>query len=149
MKETFYFSHDFNAHDDPKIRAMMRVHGLEGYGIYWQLIEMLAAETGRWYMPLDFDGIAYEMRTQCDRIKSVVQDFNLFEFDDKNFWNKRLDLHFDQRAKKSKQAAENAKARWNKQAKAKALHAVALVPQCGLHAIKERKGKERKGKEIR
>ena len=147
MKESFYFAHDFNAHDDPKIRAMMRKNQLEGYGIFWTIIELLASETGRWYLPKDYDGLAYEMRTQSDRIKSVVEEFGLFEFDDKNFWNNRLDSHFSERAKKSEQARKAAKRMHEKRRLRKDNHAVAQIPQCKVDAIKERKGKEKKGNE--
>jgi len=142
MKETFYFSHDFNANSDPKIRAMMRKHKIEGYGIYWYIIELLAAETGRWYLPTDYEGLAYEMRTQSERIKSVVQDYGLFEFDENNFWNKRLDSHFLERAKKSKQASDAAKEMHRKRKLRENNRAVASNQQCETSAIKERKGKE-------
>ena len=38
-KDTFYFSHDYNAHNDVKILFMRQQLGMEGYGIYWFLIE--------------------------------------------------------------------------------------------------------------
>ena len=41
MKETFYFSHDYNANQDPKIMALLTKCGLSGVGIYWILIELL------------------------------------------------------------------------------------------------------------
>ena len=71
----------------------------------------------------------------------------MFEFDEKNFWNKRLDSHFDERAKKSTQAKKNAKKRWDKVALINNSNAVASVPHYKVDAIKERKGKERKVKE--
>ena len=40
-KEAYYFSHDANAKDDPKI-LQLRMHlGWEGYGLFWGLIELL------------------------------------------------------------------------------------------------------------
>ncbi|MFG6179738.1 Lin1244/Lin1753 domain-containing protein, partial [Halomonas sp. THAF12] len=41
MKNTYYFSHDGNARNDPKILSMRSVYGSEGYGWYWIIIEML------------------------------------------------------------------------------------------------------------
>ncbi len=32
MKETYYFLHDYNARNDPKIPAMISKYGAEGYG---------------------------------------------------------------------------------------------------------------------
>lgn len=144
MKESFYFSHDFSSSSDPKVVKMMSKHGMKGYGIYWRLIEMLAQETERWFLPKDYEVLAYEMRTQCECIKSVVQDFGLFEFDDKNLWNKRLDRHFDERAEKSDKARKSAEIRWKRQEKREAKNANALRPQSDSNAIKERKGKEKK-----
>ncbi len=41
MNKGYYFSHDANAHNDPKILRLRVEHGWAGYGIYWLLIEML------------------------------------------------------------------------------------------------------------
>ena len=41
MKDAFYFPHDSNATDDPKIMILISELGLEGYGIFWILIEHL------------------------------------------------------------------------------------------------------------
>ena len=41
MKETFYFPHDFNATQDPKMIAVLSCCGMQGVGMYWTLIEIL------------------------------------------------------------------------------------------------------------
>ena len=41
MKETFYFSHDYNASQDPKIMLLLNNCGLSGLAMYWILIEIL------------------------------------------------------------------------------------------------------------
>ena len=40
-RTTYYFSHDGNAAQDPKMQALISVYGMEGYGRYWRLIEMI------------------------------------------------------------------------------------------------------------
>ena len=40
-KDAYYFSHDSNAKDDPKCMLLIEELQLEGYGIYWILIEVL------------------------------------------------------------------------------------------------------------
>ena len=62
MKDTFYFTHDYNCRSDIKIKKLIRQHGPTGYGIYWMLIEDLYNNSNE--MPTDYDGIAYELR--CD-----------------------------------------------------------------------------------
>lgn len=40
-KNTFYFSHDANAHEDDKIVCLMSEYGSQGYGWWWILVEVL------------------------------------------------------------------------------------------------------------
>lgn len=40
-KNAYYFPHDCNAADDPKILAMRFTYKAEGYGWYWMLVEQL------------------------------------------------------------------------------------------------------------
>lgn len=41
MKESFYFPHDTNAIQDPKLLMLLSKCGLDGIGLYWILIEIL------------------------------------------------------------------------------------------------------------
>lgn len=41
MKDTYYFSHDCNASQDPKLMMLLSECGLAGIGMYWTLIEIL------------------------------------------------------------------------------------------------------------
>lgn len=34
-KDAYFFSHDCNARNDPKILALRSVYGAEGYGVYF------------------------------------------------------------------------------------------------------------------
>lgn len=43
-KETYYFSHDSNAFTDTKILNMRADYGLESYGLYWAIIEIMRNE---------------------------------------------------------------------------------------------------------
>jgi len=40
-KESFYFSHDYNAITDPKMMMILKKEGLAGIGLFWILIELL------------------------------------------------------------------------------------------------------------
>lgn len=141
MKETFYFSHDYNAHSDEKILKLRREKGLEGYGIYWYLIELLAASSEA-RLPFDsLEDIAFDMRTQCECIASVVREYKLFQFDEKFFWSNRLISSIKDREEKSDKARKAAKTRWK--------NADALQPHSERNAtaMLERKGKDSKGEE--
>jgi len=147
MKETFYFAHDYNAHDDNKLKKIIRKHGAEGFGIYWYLIELLYQETGAWYLPKDYEDYALDLRTESERIRSVVEDFGLFESDGTNFWNNRVDEQIKARIEKSKKASKSAKLRWKKGAKAKDKVDEGMRTHSeGTSVGNAKKGKEKKGK---
>ena len=113
MKEAFYFSHDANAQHDPKIIKMLSKFGWEGYGIYWALVERLRNEPD-YILECDYDCLAFALRTDKDKIKSIVLDYNLFEVYDGKFWSKSLLSRMEKKNEKSKKARESALKRWNR-----------------------------------
>ena len=78
-KDTFYFSHDYNARNDSKIKKLLFKHGYLGYGLFWAIIEELYNNANS--IPLDFDAMAYDLRSDKIIIESVIKDFDLFVFD--------------------------------------------------------------------
>ena len=135
-KDTFYFSHDYNARTDEKIKLLIRKHGLRGYGIFWAIVEDLYNNANA--LQTDYDGIAFELREDIEVVKSVINDFNLFQFDDGCFGSLSVQKRLDERNEKSKTARESANKRWSKSK----VDANALQTQYKGNAKKERKGKE-------
>jgi len=45
-KDSFYFPHDYNARNDVKCLFLRQQLGMEGYGIFWFLVESLADAGG-------------------------------------------------------------------------------------------------------
>jgi len=140
VKDAFYFSHDSNARTDEKIIEMRMVHGWEGYGIYWAIIELLR-ETSDYRMRTHYERIAYALQTQSDLIKSVINDFGLFVIDNKSeyFWSQSLLRRMEMRENKSKKARKSANARWGKENNRSESNANALQTHSERNA---RKGKE-------
>jgi len=141
-KDTFYFSHDYNARNDEKIKMLIRKHGMMGYGVFWAIVEDLYNNANA--LRTDYDGIAYDLRLHSDIVKSVVNDFDLFEINGDYFGSSSVQARLDQRNEKSLSARKSASYRWNK----KEEDANALQTLSEGNAKKERKGKEIKGKEI-
>lgn len=135
-KDTFYFSHDYNARTDEKIKLLIRKHGLRGYGIFWAIVEDLYNNANA--LQTDYDGIAFELREDIEVVKSVINDFNLFQFDDGCFGSLSVQKRLDERNEKSKTARESANKRWSKNK----VDANALPTQSERNAKKEIKGKE-------
>lgn len=111
MKE--YFSHDYNARNDLRIVKLQTKHGLAGIGAYWCIIEMLYCEGGYLFLK-DIDSIAFDLRTDRAMIESVINDFELFNSNDKKFWSESALTRLKLRIEKSKKASKSAKSRWNK-----------------------------------
>ena len=141
MKDTYYFSHDYNARNDHKIKKLIRKHGMQGYGIFWAIVEELYNNANA--LHLDYDGIAFDLRTESEIIKSVLHDFDLFVFNGDNFGSLSVQNRINNRQDKSQKARDSAYSRWNKNK----IDANAVQTQSDSNAIKERKGKEIKGKE--
>ena len=140
MKEAFYFSHDYNARQDPKIKKLIMSQGFESYGLFWAIIEDLYNNANA--LPLDYESIAYDLRVSENVIDSIINDFDLFVFDVDTFGSLSVQKRLDERNDKSVKARESANKRWK--------NANALQTQYDSNAIKERKGKEiKERKEIK
>jgi uncharacterized protein DUF4373 len=137
MKDTFYFSHDYNTRTDEKIKLLIRKHQMSGYGIFWAIIEDLYNNANA--LRLDYEGISFDLHTDEKTVKSIIEDFELFVIKDGFFGSFSVEKRLDERNEKSKKAQASAHKRWGNDANA-------LRPKSDSNAIKERKGKEKKGK---
>lgn len=138
-KEAYYFSHDANAQDDPKCMLLIDQMGMEGYGIFWALIERLRNET-TYTLPLCIcNALAKRWGTSREKIETVIKNYGLFKIENDNFYSSRLK---ESMILKSEKARLSATYRWNN---ANALQSNTEGNANGMQkdAIK---GKERKGK---
>ena len=139
-KDTFYFSHDYNARTDDKIKNLIRKHGMLGYGIFWAIVEDLYNNTNA--LRLDYDGIAFDFRTTPEIIKSIINDFDLFCKDDIYFGSKSVETRLIKRNEKSDKARQSAFYRWNKDANVMRTQCERNEIKCERNAIKESKEKK-------
>lgn len=151
MKEAYYFSHDANARNDPKILAMRSEYGVEGYGRFWILIEMLREQSDYKLKLTQYTCKALALQMQCNPhdaeqfLQDCIDEFELFSTDGTYFWSESLMRRMAEKDKKSKQARKAAMARWNKEKDdedPQEKNADAKHSQCDSNAIKERKGKD-------
>jgi hypothetical protein len=133
-KDTFYFSHDYNSRNDPRMVSLLMKVGIIGHGIYWCIVEMLYEQGG--YINLsECERIAFELRTETEIVRTVIAS-NLFKRNESIFWSESVIRRLNERKIKSVKARESANIRWS--------DANAFRKQSDPNAIKERKGKERK-----
>jgi predicted small secreted protein len=138
MKDTFYFSHDYNTRTDEKIKRLIRVHGMAGYGMFWCLLEDLYNNANA--LRLDYEGIAFDLHTDSHTIDSIINEFELFVIDGELFGSDSVARRLNLRNDKSEKARGSALKRWN--------NANALRTQSDGNAIKESKENKNKENEI-
>jgi CRISPR/Cas system-associated protein endoribonuclease Cas2 len=142
MKDnTFYFSHDYNARTDSKIKKLIRVKKMEGYGIFWAIVEDLYNNANA--LQTDYDGIAFDLHTDSETIKSIINDFDLFIIEDGFFGSQSVERRLSERNDKSEKARKSAFKRWSPNKD----NAKAMRTQCEGNAIKESKVNDIKLKE--
>lgn len=110
---TEYFSHDYNARNDIKLKRLFMSHGVAGIGIYWCIVEMIYEGGGRIAKEM-LPVIAFDLRTDEGIVNSVVFDFGLFEEEDGFITSESIQRRLGMRAEKSIKAKNSAKSRWNK-----------------------------------
>lgn len=74
-KDAYYFPHDCNARNDPKILALRSVFGAEGYGVYFMLIEILR-EQPDYKLQITkylYHTLAMQMQMQKERVQEIVE----------------------------------------------------------------------------
>ena len=90
-KDAYWFSHDSNAKDDPKCVLLIDQLGLEGYGIYWVLVEILREQPDFSYPLSLVPAIAKRYGTSAPKVETVIRNFGLFEIrEDKFFYSTSL-----------------------------------------------------------
>ena len=111
-KDTFYFSHDYNARNDSKKKKLLAKHGYLGYGLFWAIIEDLYNNANA--LPTDYESIAFDLRITPEVVKSIINDFELFCIDGDEFGSSSVERRLNERNEKSVKARESAQKRWEK-----------------------------------
>jgi len=112
-KDAYYFPHFSNARNDAKLVKLRRVMGVEGYGMYFLLLEVLREQT-EFRLPLsNIEDLAYEWHTSKEKLMAVVTNFDLFEIIDEMFISTKLIMYLQPYIEKSKNARLAANKRWS------------------------------------
>lgn len=125
-KESYWFSHDSNASNDPKLRALLRKYRFEGYGWYWRLMERLRECDDYRYdisMPFAFEVLADDLMMNPQEAEHFVRDcidyFKLLETDGKYIWSTtmldRMEFWETKKRRLSINGKKGAAARWGKE----------------------------------
>lgn len=141
MKESFYFSHDFNARNDPKVLTIRSEFGNEGYALFFYCLETMAEDSMGYIYRVAIGGLSVGYCVAIDTLKKFL-DFTIkigvFVEDEKGIYSKRMLEHKNLRKMLSEKGKEGANKRWNDKKNREANGEANATPI----AIKESKGKE-------
>jgi hypothetical protein len=91
MKDAYWFRHDSNATTDPKMMALLRAHGWEGYGLFWRIVELMRDTEGYKIERARIADMAFSAR--ADNLLEITEtccSAGLFCCDDTHIWSNRL-----------------------------------------------------------
>lgn len=84
--EAYYFSHDADAMNDPKCMLLISQLGMEGYGAFWGLVELLRVQP-EYKMSIQLvPAIAARFQMSEAKLKTVISAFGLFQVTDDYFF---------------------------------------------------------------
>ncbi len=135
-KDAYHFPHFCNARHDRKIRRIRKELGLEGYGIFFMLLEVLREQTDFKFPLHDIDLLADDFGTSPQKVEIVIKKYDLFNLDkDGKFFSTKLLMYLQPYFEKSERARIAANTRWN--------NANALLghSKCNASKVKESKVK--------
>ena len=177
-KDVYYFSHDVNASNDPKIVAMESEFGVISYAWWWKLIEKLASSEDYrlpfkkyTFIALDKElGILNENERPLNEnerplnenehtffcsnksflfVNSLINDFELLECDDEYFWSPSLIRRQEERRSKFEKKQEQRRLAGIKSGEARRKKEQnRTTVQRTSTVVEQNELKERKGKEI-
>ena len=177
-KDVYYFSHDVNASNDPKIVAMESQFGVISYAWWWKLIEKLASSDDYklpfkkyTFIALDKElGILNENERPLNEnerpfnenehnffcsnesflfINSLIHDFELLDCDDEYFWSPSLIRRQEERRSKYEKKQEQRRLAGIKSGEARRKkEQKRTVVQRDSTVVEQNEQKERKEKEI-
>jgi hypothetical protein len=158
MKDAYYFPHDSNARNDPKMSALKLKYRAFGVGMYWIFIEILRdQEEFKYFIDQDivWDNLADEFMTTPKKAEEFINDcihkFKLLKTDGQHIWSdsliRRLKPMLEERDKKSAGGKKGMQSRWGNKSSENNLVITELYDTSKNDITPDNKGKESKVKE--
>ena len=150
-KDAYYFPHFCNARHDRKVKRIHKDLGVEGYGIYFMILEVLREQTDFKYPYRDIDLLADEFGVSLAKVEAIVNSYDLFEIDsNSDFFSPKLICYLQPYLEKSERARMAINKRWEKYNEQKQLeenndtNEIQMYNKCNTSKVKKSKVKESK-----
>ena len=109
MAKKDYFSHDYHSRDH--LRDVRKDFGLEGYGLYWCIVEILHEQGGS-IKETDIAPIAYDLRADEDMLKAILYNYGMFQVKKGRVYSERVIDNLKKREEISEKRKQAAESRW-------------------------------------
>lgn len=89
-KDAYWFRHDANARNDIKIIELRSLHGYEGYGIYFAILEVMREQTEYVIPEKKIGMVGLAIGESPQKVRQIIEDcvaVGLFENDDGNIYS--------------------------------------------------------------
>lgn len=96
MKKTYYFQHDFEAINDPKIQYLISEFGAYSYGLWWRIVELLHSSNDNRleHKKYLYCSIASQLKLTIEDVTNFVnfciEDAEILQSDGDFFWSERV-----------------------------------------------------------
>ena len=137
-----YFTHDAHALEDPKCMLLVSQLGMEGYGMFWALIEILRLQPDYRLPVAMIPALAGKLGVSEAKLRTVIGNYGLFVVQDDTIFfseslNRRMEALEQAATFRRERALKAAKGRWNKALPAEescSSNAQAMLKQCYSNA---------------
>jgi len=137
-----YFTHDTDAMSDPKCMMLVGELGMEGYGMFWALIELLGQQKDYSLPVVMIPVLAQRLGVSEAKLRTVIGNYGLFAVQgDRVFFSESLSRRMaaiesaaESRKKKALNAAKNRWEKGKKEAGKCSSIAQAMLKQCPSNA---------------
>jgi len=144
-KDAYYFPHDCNARNDPKIAMLRRQFGFLGYALYFCVVEVLREQVGYCYPISTLLGLPFAIgidpndpeveNCPFEGFLDYCIEVDLFQKDDKWLTCKSLTERMQPLEKSRLAGKKGAEVRWG-------TNTTLMVAQCTPNSIKVKESKE-------
>ena len=158
-KDAYYFPHDSNATEDPKMMLLIDELGMEGYGIFWMLLESLRNQKDYKYPVKFLKSLCRMKNADKETVLKVINDYELFVMEEDFFFSdsflKRMKAIDERRARLSENGRKGGKKTQSQKRNSSKASSKASTPvqqefkqnSSDAKAIKEKEIKEKEIKE--
>ena len=90
MKRDQYIPHEVSMRNTSEVMNLIEKEGMEGYGIYWAIMEYLRVQDGYTGDIQSLKSLARQLRVRLPKLKRIMENYGLFSYTETTFLSPKL-----------------------------------------------------------